>query len=226
MDGRALTFRLAGINNQNFLMRDEETGTYWQQISGLAIAGPLKGRRLELVHSDEITFGLWRGEHPNGTVLQPVAKFAKDYEPKDWEKQYAKLRVVTKAGKNEPLEPRRLVFGIANAGGSRAFPVDKVLAETLVLDAVGGEPVLLVTGPDKVSIRAFSARIDGVSEAAEFYRRDNGLMLDSVTGSEWNFQGCAVSGAAKGKCLRPVDGLRDYWFDWKIYHPDTTVYRH
>ena len=31
--GRRLTLHLAGINNQNFLMRDEETGTYWQQIS-------------------------------------------------------------------------------------------------------------------------------------------------------------------------------------------------
>ena len=42
VDGRRLTFRLAGINNQNFIMRDEQTGTWWQQVSGLAIHGPLK----------------------------------------------------------------------------------------------------------------------------------------------------------------------------------------
>ena len=36
IDGLRLTFHLAGINNQNFVMRDEETGTYWQQISGAA----------------------------------------------------------------------------------------------------------------------------------------------------------------------------------------------
>jgi hypothetical protein len=40
--GRRLTFHLAGINNQNFLMRDEETGSYCQKISGSAISGPLK----------------------------------------------------------------------------------------------------------------------------------------------------------------------------------------
>ena len=67
-----LTFRLAGINNQNFMMRDEETGSYWQQISGKAISGPYRGRELELVHSDELTFGLWRTENPNGTTLRPV----------------------------------------------------------------------------------------------------------------------------------------------------------
>ena len=58
--GLRLTFHLAGINNQNFLMRDEETGTYWQQISGAAVSGPLKGRQLTLVHSDELTFATWK----------------------------------------------------------------------------------------------------------------------------------------------------------------------
>ena len=56
VDGLRLTFHLAGINNQNFLMRDEETGTYWQQISG---AGRSRVRsrdsQLTLVHSDELT---------------------------------------------------------------------------------------------------------------------------------------------------------------------------
>jgi hypothetical protein len=46
VDGKPLHFHLAGINNQNFIMRDEETGSWWQQVSGEAIHGPLKGRRL------------------------------------------------------------------------------------------------------------------------------------------------------------------------------------
>ena len=66
--GLRLTFHLAAINNQNFLMRDEETGSYWQQISGLAVSGPLKGRQLTLVHSDELTFATWKAEEPQGTV--------------------------------------------------------------------------------------------------------------------------------------------------------------
>ena len=68
INGQPLTFHLAGINNQNFLMRDEETGSFWQQISGKAISGPLAGRQLELSHSDELTFGLWKQENPRGTV--------------------------------------------------------------------------------------------------------------------------------------------------------------
>ena len=46
IDGLRLTFHLAGINNQNFLMRDEETGTYWQQISGARRFGTARGSQL------------------------------------------------------------------------------------------------------------------------------------------------------------------------------------
>ena len=62
LDGQRLTFRLSGINNQNFVMRDEQTGTWWQQVSGLAIQGRLKGRRLTLVPHDELLFATWKAE--------------------------------------------------------------------------------------------------------------------------------------------------------------------
>ena len=51
--GRELHFYLAGINNQNFLMRDRETGSWWQQVTGRAIAGELAGSTLELMPNDE-----------------------------------------------------------------------------------------------------------------------------------------------------------------------------
>jgi len=50
-------------------------------------------------------------------------------------------------------------------------------------------------------------------------------LLDTTTASEWDFQGCAISGASQGKCLERVPALKDYWFDWRNYHPDTTIYK-
>src|SRR6202034_401920 len=85
VDGRRLTFHLAGINNQNFLMRDEETGSYWQQISGTAISGPLKGRQLTFVLSDELVFRTWKAEEPEGMVLKEAPQYASEYEAKDWD---------------------------------------------------------------------------------------------------------------------------------------------
>src|SRR5215213_1453024 len=60
MDGQRLRFRLVGINNQNFVMQDAQTGSWWQQVTGRAIAGPLKGKQLTLVPHDEVAFGRWK----------------------------------------------------------------------------------------------------------------------------------------------------------------------
>ena len=35
----------------------------------------------------------------------------------------------------------------------------------------------------------------------------------------------AISGPAQGKCLDRIPALKDYWFDWRNYHPDTTIYK-
>lgn len=240
-----LTFHLAGINNQNFLMRDDQTGSYWQQISGAAVSGPLAGRRLTLVSSDELSFGLWTAEEPQGMVFKGLAKYASDYEQKDWETRMLKEPIVLSfADPKLGLKPRSLMLGVRESGASRAFLYDEVLKEKLVLDQVGTEPVMLLVGPDGHSVRVFRDQIPGMPPGTAFYYTlqadpphagdaawlkqvvNAPLMTDEPTASAWDFRGCAVSGKLAGTCLEQVDALKDYWFDWRNYHPHTTVYVH
>jgi hypothetical protein len=220
VDGLPLTFHLAGINNQNFLMRDEETGTFWQQISGAAVSGPLKGRNLVLVPSDELTLDLWKGEQPSGTVLRDAAAYASQYAKKDWDVRMQKVPTVlsyAQAG----LVPRTLVVGVRMSGAARAYPFDAILQQKLIQDRLGGQAILIVVGPDGQSVRGFRAD-------AEFYRLmdHKALMMDAATGSEWDFHGCAVEGKLKGRCLERIDVIKDYWFDWRHYNNTTTVFGH
>jgi hypothetical protein len=251
IDGRELHFYLAGINNQNFLMRDKETGTWWQQITGKAIYGPLQGAALDLVLSDELSFGEWSAESPSGQVLAPVAKDAKEYDS-DWEPDVAKLPVVISFPGTD-LKSRDVVVGLTIQGAARAYPWETFAKQSPLLDRVQGTPLLLVLGPDGKSFRVFVSRIAGSD--AEFFLPTNSsaysdqpkadqtqdhqtqdhqtqdgpaawALLDSNTLSRWNFQGCAVSGPATGTCLERVPALKDYWFDWRNYHPGTGVYKH
>ncbi|MDE3164467.1 MAG: DUF3179 domain-containing protein, partial [Acidobacteriota bacterium] len=123
---------------------------------------------------------------------------------------------------------RDLMLGIRAFGASRAFLYDRVIQEKLVKDHIGQEPVLIVVGSDNQSVRAFRDRIPGTGGTPEFYRltenKPGRLLMDAATGSEWNFQGCAVSGELQGVCLEPVAMLKDYWFDWRNYNPKTTVW--
>ena len=88
-------------------MRDEETGSFWQQITGTAIAGPLKGAKLSLVAQDELTFGLWKKEQPNGTVLAPLQRDAAHYEKATWESEIAKLPTVARMESRSALSHAR-----------------------------------------------------------------------------------------------------------------------
>jgi uncharacterized protein DUF3179 len=206
-------------------MRDDETGSWWQQISGTAIFGPLKGEQLEPVSSDELTFGLWKQESPAGQVLQPVTKYVKDYEH-GWEPEVAKLPVVV-SFPGTVLQSRDVLIGLEIGTASRAYPMKAILAQSPIEDRLGGTPILLVVGPDGKSVRVFVSRIDGVN--AEFFRKSgtrDWTLMDSISGGEWNFQGCAMNGPAQGKCLERLNGIKDYWFDWRNYHAETTVYQH
>jgi len=224
-NGKTLHFYLAGINNQNFLMRDKETGTWWQQITGKAIYGPMKGTALELISSDELTFGEWKSEISNGQVLAAVKKDAKEYDS-NWEPEVAKLPVVISFPGTE-LKSRDVVVGLEVGGSARAYPWAALLKQSPIIDRVQSTPLLIAVASDGKSFRAFVSRVDG--KDAEFFLQNgtkDWALLDTTTASQWNFQGCAISGPSAGKCLDRISALKDYWFNWRNYHPDTTIYKH
>ena len=225
VNGQTLKFRLAGINNQNFIMQDEETGTWWQQISGEAIQGALKGHKLAPVDFDEISYGIWKRENPQGRVLRPDEKIlaAQKYEP-DWETQVAKMPVRIDAKLDDALAPRTLVVGIEAGGKSKAYPFSAIEKQAPILDTVGGREILILLGGDKKSVRVFEREIDG--RTLEFFVKPDSMeIVDAETASAWDFSGRAVSGALAGKQLKKIVSIKDYWFDWKTYHPDTQLYR-
>jgi hypothetical protein len=260
-DGQPLKFHLAGINNQNFIMRDEATNSWWQQVSGAAIHGPLKGKQLKQVFVDEISFAIWKREHPQGRVLRPDEKFKAKYESADWETEVGKMRVVTPVDPQDTLAPRALIVGLELNGKARAYAQTDLVKQRLTLDELGGVPIFLVIGEDGQSVRAFERNVNG--RTLEFFAQElwtatrqvtikpfveprtkaeqqqtekltdlnpsskslvSVNLIDAETGSTWDFSGLATSGQLAGQKLKPVALLKDFWFDWKIYHPQTTVY--
>ena len=208
-------------------MRDEETGSWWQQVTGEAIQGPLKGQHLRPVFHDELTFGLWKRENPAGRVLRPNEEIARagKYVPANWEERMSKLPVATSVALDKSLEPRALVIGLTVNGASKAYPFEALLKQSLILDDVGGVPVFVVLADDKRSVRAFERVVDG--RKLEFFVKPNAATLtlvDAESGSEWDFTGRAISGSLSGKQLKKVAVLNDYWFDWKTYNPRTLIY--
>jgi hypothetical protein len=223
VEGKLLHFRLAGINNGNALLRDEQTNSIWQQSTGEAIFGPLKGQQLKLVQSDDLSFALWKGEQPNGQVLKSDPPYAAEYDPKDWEKHVARTPTVVDTTKSG-IGPHELMLGVVVADQSKAYPIGAILRTKLIQDRAGGLPLLVVVGPDGVSIRVFEGKLENEPLTFATGAANQG-MSDVETGSIWNFQGCAVQGKLAGRCLTEIDAHKDYWFDWMNHHPESAVFR-
>ena len=229
VEGRTLHFHLAGINNQNFIMRDEETGTWWQQITGCALHGPLEGRCLDPVAWDEVTLAVWRQDHPATRVLLPDAERVEEYAGADWEAEIDELPLVTPIDPDDALQPRDLVVGLEAGGAAKAIPWKALFARGALSDRVGEQPVLLVLHPDGRSLRCFDPRAGG--RTLDLFRppcggtplADDEVLRDRDTGSGWDFTGKARSGPLAGTSLAAYPCLKDDWFDWKLYHPGTGV---
>lgn len=232
-----LRFRLIGINNQNFVMEDEATGSWWQQITGAAMFGPLAGTRLELVFHEELAFGTWRGETRSARVLRPEEHIAAagKYAPADWEEHTARAPVRHAPAEDAGLPPRTLVVGVEVGGVSKAFLLERLRQARVILDQVGGVPIAVWLGPDGRSVRVFDRRLgrrlgrrlDGTVDdrVLDFVAAEDGTLRDLATGSSWSFTGTATSGPLAGEQLEKIYLLVEYWFDWKTYHPDTAVQR-
>ena len=207
-------------------MQDEETGSWWQQITGEAIFGSSKGQRLELVPHDELSFSLWKQEHPDGRVLVPDDSKPWKQFSENWEEHTAKLPVLAALNPDTSLSPRTQIVGIKIGAVAKAYPLSSIKEQTPILDYIADTPVIIVVARDKKSVRAFERRIDG--RELEFFAKSDSQSLrlvDVQTGSDWDFTGKAVKGQYAGRKLKQIYSLNDYWFDWKAYNPDTEIYR-
>ena len=73
LDGKTLTFEPAQVRAGVALMRDQETGSLWQVLTGQAVEGPLFGERLERLPSHYSFWFAWSDFHPQTELYELAA---------------------------------------------------------------------------------------------------------------------------------------------------------
>jgi hypothetical protein len=104
--------------------------------------------------------------------------------------------------------------------------MQQLLLENPIVDTLASRPILVVTGPDGRSVRAFERSLGG--QTLDLYMGSDGTafrLVDAQSGSHWDFSGKATDGPLTGKQLARIQTLKDYWFDWKLYNPQSLVYQ-
>jgi hypothetical protein len=74
LDGAEVELGVSGLlHNSDLIMYDRQTESLWQQITGIAIAGPKRGSRLEALPATMSLWEDWKGANPDAEVLAPPA---------------------------------------------------------------------------------------------------------------------------------------------------------
>lgn len=228
VEGQALRFDLVGLNGMNFMMRDRQTGSRWQQATGEAFEGSLKGQRLQLYPFLITTWKEWRAHHPETLALVPEPQLAAEYE------RMGQMMERMNLGGGPPLRgvlredprlpPREQVMGLETGGAQKAYPLATLRKQGAVSDQVGTEPVLVVYDQRTDTTTAFSRRLEGRVLSFKLLESAPGQMLESETGSVFNNYGECTRGPLRGKKLAPLTPLPSFWFSWAEFFPQTALY--
>lgn len=226
VDGQVLTFDINELRGMNLVLQDRETHSQWQQATGEAFAGPLKGKHLPLVNFLLASWQAWRNLHPDTLVLVPRPQDKDNYErmevfmrPSPFETQPIQRLV----HEDYRMPAHEAVAGIGAGGGHKAYAVEDLKASPVVNDRVGSEPVLVIYTASADMVTAFSRRLD--RQILSFRSADNDNLTDEQSGSIWTPQGECVAGPLKGKKLEPITPEPAFWFGWAEFHPDTKVFQ-
>jgi quercetin dioxygenase-like cupin family protein len=229
VQGRTLHFQFDRMVGGNEVQKDAETGSSWQQATGEAIDGPLKGTRLKLFPVVRTTWAAWRKQYPHTVVLKPLPGYI-DRMPA----AAKRIKDVTRfplegapRGANAldgRLPPRETVAGLEIGRDSMAFPFSQLRIARVVNERVGGLPVVIVHQPSSDTTTAFDARVNGKILKFQPANADATAIIDLETRSTWNAYGLALEGPMKGTQLTPVVPISQFWFAWSQFRPGTRVF--
>jgi hypothetical protein len=227
--GRTLHFQYDRMVGANEVQKDLETGTSWQQATGEAIDGPLKGARLTLYPVVRTTWAEWRKRYPHTMVLEPLPGYAERMPNRS-----TRIKAVTRVGPegapngalalDKRLPARETVAGLEVGGETVAYPFSELRSARVVNDRVGGLPIVIVHQPSSDTTTAFDARAKGKVLTFQAANEDASSVIDLETRSTWNAYGLCLEGPLKGTQLKHVILVPQFWFAWSQFHQGTRVF--
>jgi hypothetical protein len=215
-------FRLVGMDHFNAMFEDENTRSWWRQVTGEAIAGPLKGNNLKELPSSQMRLGAWIRQYPNTLILQPDTLFNLEYDDL---KGYDSGTIKGSLEKRDSAswKMKSWVVGITQNGNSKVYDWNDLEKERVINDTMHGIPVLVILENDSATFHAFDRTIN--NQALQFIWNDSLKSLeDTNTRSFWNSYGTCIDGPLKNTVLNPVSSYQQFWHSWHTFHPNSVAY--
>jgi hypothetical protein len=206
------------------LLRDQETGTLWAQLTGKPVEGPLAGSGVELqpLPAALTTWGLWLRIHPESRVLSNETGARSEYPAGGRPGADPALPLSRRSPALAEADP---VFGLVQNGTAKAYPIASLMKEGVVNDEVGGRRVLLVwepgADPKNRTVRAYDRGDHTFARSERSFL--GAVFLSDENSRSWRLGEESLT-TPDGKKLDRLPGYVVNGGGWYSAHPETLVY--
>jgi hypothetical protein len=213
INGKHETFRLVGMDHFNAMLEDATTKSWWQQATGEAVAGKLKGHQLPEVVSTQTSMFKWMELHPDSKVMQVDSAFIRSY---DTTMKYESGKSKNKLTRTDSLswKDKSWVIGVKCENERKAYDWNQLKRERIIRDKMGNMSVAIVLASDDKSFFAFELPAAGGDLSME----SDTLLLNN---NHFRIDG---KGIDTSYSLKQLQAYQEFWHSWRTFQPNTKKY--
>jgi hypothetical protein len=217
VQGKVERFRLIGMDQFNAMFEDVTTGSWWRQVNGEAVAGPLKGKMLAEISAVQLSLAAWRELYPDTEILQPDTLFNRSY------KSLAKFDEGTVSSplmKRDSLswKEKSWIIGVQVGRLSRAYDWNDLIRLRVINDTLNKLPILIAVEADSATFHVWSR------DSLTFEIKNDSVLTDLQTNSTWNWSGKSIAGPMAKKKLSTVQAYQEFWHSWRTFRQESSQF--
>ena len=211
-----------GLYNGLFLMRDEESGTFWDHLTGEAVYGPLVGSGLEVSNLRQTTVAQVLEQDSGALVALSDQAMRSD-------EQMALGGLLSRIGGRlsgmfrstvKEEDDRRptmdLGMGIWDGEEARYYPYDRITSSgNAVVDEFGGRRLVVYLDPSAFALAAAYVDTDGVTWEDKVLRFSDGTYVEGGVFHD--------ASGERAQIERPRQ-IFTRWYGFSLTFPETEIY--
>ena len=149
-DGELTFSNTSALFDNDMVMVDRQTSSYWWQVPGRSIVGSLSGAELTVLPSTTTSWGRWRFDNPETVIITRDLGFSRDYSRDPFVGYAERLNnggstpfpVNEDALADQRLLPATRVIAVEAGGEAAAVPIESLSSE--IEFEIGGQTFAVV----------------------------------------------------------------------------------
>lgn len=222
IDGVTHTFAEHGLYDGLFLLRDEETGSYWDHLTGEAVYGAGVGTVLEIGNLLHSGAGQVLANDPDALIAlsDRALRSDEDLGPRGLlagvAGRLSEMFRSTVEDEDARLPTMDIGLGVWFGDGARYYPYERVVAEgKAVLDTFQGRRTLVFLDPSSHVLSSFLVDAHRLRWEDDILRLSNGQFVERSVLYD--------SDGSRASAERPLQ-IFTRWYGFALTFPDAEVY--